>query len=323
MRKSDALTSGSVCGSITSVPVKILTAISYLKSMLGEKDDFKFPRVDAWGISSVNHWYHTVNDHAASVVWRDRDKNCNMPLGNEGFTVSDIEAIPVGSKDGWALFDDTYNAKAEGMPMNADAKVKAILKSGYECGFLKLYYGSGSESNVRISSLIPYAEAFYDAYEQVAFAPGGSPHSPEYYLVFCRKRPPPDARGIREMTHLWDPPKRRGVEPWPKPANKFLDPIPPLEGGGIDIGEHAKQKAVIMLYLRMWHMMYGFEMVRMNACINFDVLNCSRIAIVPNHVCVPEHQAMYRLSGSREAGTRAREEDLAPEVPGEQPLEFY
>jgi len=181
-RKSDTPGWGKIAASATSVPFKIFAAIDALERMSGPIDG----RVDAYGTGYTNHWHRVVERSSPEgVTFYDRDPKRVPPLGGS-FHQGDVETLLPGSKEGWILFDDTFNGVDGCTPDKLDftAKIKSIIRADYFRGFVKLYLGAGSDGPTPLKAIPPSIKLMMDHYSHVVLSPGGSPHSPEFFLVF-------------------------------------------------------------------------------------------------------------------------------------------
>lgn len=297
-RKSDTLGIQSVASSASSVPGKIIGAIQTLRSISGVES---FPSVDAFGTHSCNWWHRTVQDSLPAdgkLVFYDIKKEFSPPLGGE-FDVVNIEHLPESFGKGKYLFDDTFNASDKAAAdditaVNVDEKVKSVVRAGYEGGFMKFYLGAGSDGSCDIQQLPNCVKMVREAYPRVSFAPGGSPHSPEYFIVFSK-----DADG----------------KPWM--PNKF-----PEKGhyvpGGQEAPEKEDYKARGRAHARGWLVAKGYEMLRANTLLNIQVLSCTyadfQLDVRLNY---PAPTILF-LSGHRRGGSEVPEALLAPVVPKEE-----
>jgi len=184
MRKSDSVPAGFSVGEASSVPEKILRCISALRSISPVTG--KFPHVHAFGTGAHNHMSAVVEEASHKVHYYDINKDYSPPNGGT-FSQQNIETLETTSGRGKYVFDDTYTGPDGGTgpsKFNATKKIESIIRADYDGGFMKLYYGAGSEATVRIGTLPPTLEKLMNHYERILLVPGGSVHTPEYFVVF-------------------------------------------------------------------------------------------------------------------------------------------
>jgi len=174
--KADSVNMSGILGSRSSVPYKV----QYLRDTL-VKRGCKHGKggIDAYGVTKENHWHRVVKasePEFGPVTWLDVKSPGELPLG--GFVeVSDITKILPGTKKGKVLFDDTCQEAAP------DAKMRTILEANYDCGFIKLLYGTGSEVSIPLLGIPETYLEFIKKYNYVELF-SFSHHSLEYYFVF-------------------------------------------------------------------------------------------------------------------------------------------
>lgn len=245
VRKSDAYNLGSACGSSTSVPEKIQRCIDALNVLTGKT---RYSGVDAFGTGAKNHWGPTIDRVAEDCKYYDRNGKYRPPLG-EPFQERDIESIAPNSGVGRWVFDDTFNAPDNQetsviSKFNGIRKIRAIISAGYSGGFVKLYYGAGEDAMTLFKNVSPVVATLTAAYKKFYLIPGGTAHSPEYYVVFCRATS--DGWAQAPMT----------------PVGYTLDsvnvPAPKVEAA------HA-------LYIKNWFCYRAVEIIRANVIINVQL----------------------------------------------------
>lgn len=187
-RKSDSCPMGFAIGEVSSVPEKIARCITALRLLTDNVGD-KFARVDAYGTGSHNHMSAVVEAAAGDITYYDIKKNFSPPNGGK-FAVADIELLGKDDGKGKYLFDDTFNGGDEHstgqIQFNATRKIEAVCRANYEGGFMKLCYGTGDEAGCAPGKLPPTIEKILTTYSRINLLPGGSVHSPEYFVVFAK-----------------------------------------------------------------------------------------------------------------------------------------
>ncbi len=259
IRKSDAMNMGSSAGAATSVPEKVSRAIMALRAISGVT---RFPVVDAFGTGAANHMSVTVDAVSDNVTYFDRNIKFRPPLGQK-FQERDVEALEPGSGKGKYIFDDTYNAPDENetgtSKFNATRKIDAIISAGYEGGFMKLYLGAGTEADCAFNVVPKTIQKIADAYDRFNLVPGGTLHSPEYFIVF--------SRGVRDN---WAPPAM------PESGYSY---------GGRDC-DPSERAALVVRYIRNWISYRSTEIIRANIRLNFQIASG-----------VVDHYALSSMSG--------------------------
>lgn len=280
VRKSDSPGDSGSCASASSVPMKIATAIRALKGMTGLTS---FPSVDAWGTHVSNHWENEVCSVAKEVMFRDKDRKM-APTSGVRFTDGNIEFMEDGVGKGKFLFDDTYNGTNNAEP-DMGPKVRAVIRAHYEGGFMKMYYGAGIDKLGAVSSLPVSTELMMGAYERVWISDGGSPHSPEYFLVFSHPRGEARKEQWRAPSQVLE----NGNAIFPYPTQNLVE-------GDATNWNHA--------ILKMMLLTKAAEMLKSNVNINAQVASCVA-SYLPFISAFPHDLSGRRLAGSYDLNPRA------------------
>lgn len=253
MRKSDAYGMGVAGNGTASVVSKACIAIDAYKRMVGLSEDKKVPNVDAFGTHACNHWEQVVIESSSNVVFYDKERKW-IPSSGVPFQEANIEALGEGTKKGRILFDDTLGCDGDfdandGRKYPIQGKLDSVVKAGYEGGFIKMYYGNASDSSSPVGKIPLYLESFHKAYPRQVFVQGGSPHSPEWFLVFAKSRP---KVGYPQLV-LQDGSKG------------FSPTLTAMEVGDLSLIAYEK-------YARQWLMWKCYDMIRANILLNVQVL---------------------------------------------------
>jgi len=287
--KSDAYGAGYL-GAPASVPTKIGSLFLALSGMTGSK---VFPRADAWGTHTRNHWHRTIDQWVTDITFYDLNRDYAPKLGGK-FDQGDVEQLAEGSGRGKCLCDDTFNSP-EGKPdsVSMDKKVASVLRAGYDCGFIKMILGAGSELITQVGHLPRSVEGFMSKYDCVYLMTGGSPHSLEYYILFSRLI-------NREMNQIWSPP-RPGADGYGPCVQAYEERTP-------------EAQATVTSRLKGWYLNKVYDTVRANV-----MLNTQLVAMSVHHeplVCktrVPTPRTI-RCSGYKDLNSQISDRHLNPDV---------
>jgi hypothetical protein len=203
--KSDSPGMGYSAGVSSSVAMKIHCAIDALRHISGFGYDGLIPHVDAYGTGDLNHWQMEVESATKDVTFYDLDR-ANAPTNPATFGIADVTKLLPGQGKGRFIFDDTINLpKAYGEQQSEKSserkKIDSVIRADYDGGFLKLYLGNSDDAGVSVTQNPIALKSIYEHYDRVVLSQGGSLHSPEYYVVFCKT--PKDEVSI---TNAWVPP---------------------------------------------------------------------------------------------------------------------
>jgi len=252
-RKSDAYGMGVVGAGVVSVASKAFVAIQAYRGLARIPNNQKVPNVDAFGTHAKNHWEQVVLGNGSDVVFFDRERKW-IPGSGAPFREENIELLSPGSRKGRTLFDDTMGCEGDfgdgdGRKYPIKAKMESIARSGYEGGFIKMYYGNASDAVTPLGRIPAYLEDFHRAYPLQVFVQGGSPHSPEWFLVFAK------AKGGLSYPSLTEVDGQKGFAPSPRK----------VEGGDLSFGSYQN-------YARQWLMWKAYDLIRSNILLNTQVL---------------------------------------------------
>jgi hypothetical protein len=286
-RKSDCPGPGPL-GSAVSVAVKVRSAIVSLNALRGRDDDARFPHVDAWGTDSKNWWHLTVARVSDNLEFFDLSGSHAPKLGGK-FLSANIEHIAPGSKSGKFVFDDTYNATEKNPDhVSNTSKVRSVIESGYEGGFLKLYLGGMDGADGAIGDVVPDLQRLCEAFHGVSLS-AESPHSQEYYVAFYGRKA--DEDGYSWSPPLYDPDKfGTGLGGYARPNRVSKGPLPP--------------GPTIETYLKTWLARKARDMVAGNMRLNVQVMGCCPLPGRFAPFVSSYDKTTFHLSGSASASSQ-------------------
>lgn len=191
-KKSDAPGIGSIGGAATSVPVKFGSILDRFRDV----GVHVMPDVDAFGTGACNHWEGALREtFGGKIMYHEVNPKYHPPTIADGdLDRLDIRMVEPGSGKGKFIMDDTCpdNLTAPVTKNFFGEKLAPILKADYEGGAIKILLGH-SEFEARhrwgkdaLELLPALIREFAVKYPFVELAPGGGPHSPEYFIIFGR-----------------------------------------------------------------------------------------------------------------------------------------
>jgi hypothetical protein len=225
LTKSDSVEGSGFAHSKSSVPFKAAVGLEWLRKL-----GVDLSKVDAYGVGHCNHWHREIMSRSGDVKWYDVDHIGALPLGGQ-CERRDATDMPEGCGVGRVICDDSC-------PPDPLAKIDAILRAGYEAGFIKLMFGWGRDRAVATRLVPPDLDRLSRSCNYVDFY-RVSPHSEEYYVIFVRKG------GIPIIP--------TGPDQWSTP----LSDVRPVSEGPLNIEQWGMRA-------RMWRYMRGLEIYASN-----------------------------------------------------------
>lgn len=265
-RKHDGPEIGRIADGATSVPAKFRGMLDELLTIHG-----KDVPVLAIGTHKANWWGAEIKERFKTVLFADKDAKYST-VGQ--FAVKDILSatdFKENSLAGKLLLDDTL--PGVGSEFILGTKIDTILRSKPAGGFAKMYLGADFMAGVPMESLIRTPELALGKYKElremysyVAFFPGSTPHSQEYFVMYS---------GLKPMF----PQASTNCMMWVPPPKTKVDDVSGGTRGNVSINSAFAREAIheFLVFSVRWHLVKMVDMIRSNvwqtlqACSGFFV----------------------------------------------------